>query len=403
MNNLLKSIQKPLSALARSLSFLNPKLTQIMEPTQPYDPSLLKDTKLKRPMSREGAGAEVAALNSLLGMMNNPEITGAQVPPGEDVKAPAPGARITATEVRESAEALDRHRSTLIGRDPVMEAGPRTTRPSHPVNLQPPMPANVPVRKPIGNRIFLTGRIKMGKDYVAAASEAKIFNLADPLYALAEYCFGVTVNANEGKEIPGVRDFLQTAGQWGRGEVNAKYPLTPGRAVFIKFVRALVNEDRLRDTGVDWRSYGVNENIWLEACVAMTDAYLSQNPGKRVIISGVRFVNEFKFLRAAGWNHYHVMASPATWQKRLVAAKIPETSPSLKDISEGLAASLDNDVTRKISQNRHGNQLHVIWNDPDVAAPSQRLLSLNQFLQELAIADIPEELPPVAGASVSED
>lgn len=399
MNNLLKSIQKPLSALARSLSFLNPKLTQIMEPTQPYDPSLLKDTKLKRPMSREGAGAEVAALNSLLGLMNNPEVTGAQVPPGEDVKAPAPGARITATEVRQSAEALDRRGQTIIGRDPVMEAGPAVLR----APVTPTEPPAAPVRKPIGNRIFLTGRIKMGKDYVAAASEAKIFNLADPLYALAEYSFGVTVNANEGKEIPGVRDFLQTAGQWGRGEVNAKYPLTPGRAVFIKFVRALVNEDRLRDIGVDWRSFGVNENIWLEACVAMTNSYLSQNPGNRVIISGVRFVNEFKFLRAAGWNHYHVMASPATWQKRLVAAKIPETSPALKDMSEGLAASLDNDVTRKISQVRHGNKLHVIWNDPDVAAPSQRLLSLNQFLQELAIADIPEELPPVAGASVSED
>jgi len=392
MNNLSKWIANLRTAGRGYVSFLNDKLKlkKQMEPTQ-YDPSLLTDTKLKRPMSREGAGAEVAALNSLLSMMNDPNLTGAKVPAGEDTTARLP----VPVPVGEN---LDKHGSTLIGRDPVMEAGPHPVRTGRP-SVQPPTPASQPLRQPVGNKIFLTGRIKMGKDYVAAASEAVIFNLADPLYALAEYCFGVTVNANAGKEEFGVRDFLQTVGQWGRGEVNAKYPLTPGRAVFIKFARGLANDDRMRDAGVDWSSYGVNQNIWLEACVAKVNRYLTENPGKRVIISGVRFVNEFKFLRAEGANHYHVMASPATWLKRLAAAKVSENSPALKDMSEGLAASLDADVTRKISQTRNGPKLHVIWNDTDVAAPSQRLLTLNEFLRELAIADV----PLVEGAEISED
>jgi hypothetical protein len=37
-------------------------------------------------------GAEVAALNDLLMTLNNPAITGAQVPPGEDVRVPVPAA-----------------------------------------------------------------------------------------------------------------------------------------------------------------------------------------------------------------------------------------------------------------------------------------------------------------------
>jgi hypothetical protein len=253
--------------------------------------------------------------------------------------------------------------------------------PVHPKQSAPPVPVDF-------RRIFFTGRIAVGKDYVAAASGAKIFGFADPLYYLVKHFFGVDCSATAGKNLPGVRACLQTFGNWGRGEVSEQYPLTPARAAFVTMIRSLSASGVLdKSLGVDWATYGSDKNIWLAACVARVDAFRKTNPEARVAITNVRFQNELKALREAGWTHYHVMCSPATWKDRLTKRGLAENSPALRDESERLAAFLDGDVTKKISGNAGGGRLRVIWNDNVVKPPSNRLHTLDQFLQEAAVAD----------------
>jgi hypothetical protein len=320
--------------------------------------SELKDTKLKRPMDKSAMGGDVAALNALLGMMNNPDITGAVVPKG--------------AAVRTNEVLQDKSGATVIASDPAVAAlAPLPKATPTPLPAAPTTPRNP-------QKIFYTGLIGAGKDYVAEQTEATIFGFADPLYHLVEYFFGVTVNRHKGKEIPGVRQFLQAAGQWGRGEINEQYPLTPARACFITMIRSLGEMGRF-DTSfeVNWTSYGRNKDIWLDGVNRRVERYLDADPASRVAITNVRFMSEFKRLPELGWTHYHVMCSPETRAKRVSVVGNP------KDISEALATALNSNVTKQISAQPKGPKLRVIWNDT-VPAPSSRLYSVAEFLREIS-------------------
>lgn len=297
---------------------------------------------------------DAAGLSSLIGFLNDNRITGAVVPKGEVVNA-SPVESVVAEVVRPApaAATLDPTPKQVSTQQPI--AAPKTPAPA----------ANL-------TRIFLSGRFKTGKDFACTQAGFKILNAADPLYFLARYFFG-------DRPKDQVRTFLQTVGQIGRGTTSAEYSLTIERACFIEAVRKASknwNKEVAVTLRVDWSSYGKNENIWLDSLVARAK---SEPAGAKIAISGVRFQNEFSRLSAEGFVHFHCMASAASWSERLKKAGLTPESPACKDISEQLAASLDQSVTKQLSAQRQGPKLRCIWSDERVPAPSARLLTIAEF------------------------
>jgi hypothetical protein len=339
-----------------------------VENTIPSDVSgMLKSTKLARLMNRANVGHEVAALNATIDFLNNPAVSGAEVPAEEKANthvAPA-----------------DRHGATLLTSDSILESTKQVVVVSSP-------PQNLPVVNippPDFRRVFYTGRLCVGKDHIASATGAKLFGYADPLYYLCKKFFNLDVSSTEGKDKPGIRATLQAFGQWGRGEVNEQYPLTPARACFVTMIHSLAAASALDESfGVDWASYGLNQNIWLDAGLMRVEQYIAGGGGN-VAITNVRFEKEYHALRKAGWVHFHVMCSPTAWKDRLAKRGMTTDSPTLRDMSEKLAAGIDRDVVAKISASKQGVRLRAIWND-SVPAPSPRLYTGSQFLQEFAIS-----------------
>lgn len=333
----------------------------------------LKPQPLKRPLDRAVMGGDVAALNGLLGLLNNPAITGAVVPKGEKVNANV---------------MLDKTGATMLPSDPAVAATPeQLERVSKQIAPPPPV---IPATPRNTAKIFYTGLIGVGKDYIAEQTGAKIFGFADPLYHLAEYFFGIVVNSKKGKDIPGVRQFLQMAGQWGRAEVSEQYPLTPARACFISMIRSLGEAQRFDSRyEIEWSKFGSDMHLLVNGVVKRASAYLEATPQGKVASTNVRFQPEFKALSGLGWSHYHVMCSPATRQSRVKVL-------SDKDTSEALAAALNNDVMKRISAQPRGTKLRVIWNDT-TPPPSPRLYTVPEFLQEIAIAAVPEQNAVVTG------
>jgi hypothetical protein len=314
----------------------------------------LQDSELKRPLDKAAMGQEVKMLDNLLGFLNNPNITGADAP-----KVPK------STPVPVTAA------PAIAGADTVSITEP--TAPARP--------------KPItAQRFAFSGRLKVGKDHAANALGAKIFGFADPLYALQDHFFGTSAGTDpRQKDIPGARAFLQAAGQWGWGCVSEKYPLTPARACFTTMVRSLGRAGLFpADLQVDWDSFGRDKEIWVKAALRRIDSYSASHPGHRIAIVNARFDHEFALLKSSGFEHYHVMCSPKTHANRLVKAGLTDKSPVVNDESEQLAKALDADVIRKISGNRSGPMLKVVWNDDESPSPSPRLYSLSNFLAALA-------------------
>lgn len=316
---------------------------------------------LKRPLDPSQMGRDVAALNNLVGVLNDPRITGAEVPPGEDVRA---------------------KRTAIL--DPNALPDPAITEAAAHV-----APAPAPAVSRDISKVFYTGRLGVGKDHVAAATGATIFGLADPIYFLVNQLTGLSVSSTSGKDTPGVRAAMQQIGQWGRNTINASYPVTPARMMFVRMIQAVSkNIDPQGNTGVDWTTFGIDEDIWFKALLKRVEKF----SGGSVAVTNVRFANEYKQLVAAGWQHYHVMCSPATWAKRLAKQKLTPESPQVKDTSELLAQQIDADAIKQISRQPSGPVLHVIWNDPDAKCPSSRFLTTAQFLQECSIQATPAQV-----------
>jgi hypothetical protein len=170
--------------------------------------------------------AEALALNGLLGFVNNPAVTGAEVPPGVETKV-------------------------LIQ--------PRVLQPESAPAA--PLPASVPVDH---SRVYFTGRLATGKDWIADQMNAEIFGFADPIYYLASYFFGIQVDRNTNKDLPGMRSWLQSIGQWGRAHVDAETPYTPARSIFIALIRSLAAHGALsKDYGIEWDKFGSDQMLFL--------------------------------------------------------------------------------------------------------------------------------------------
>lgn len=295
-------------------------------------------------ISGQGASAEISGLNNLLRSVNTPEFSqddgnGPFVPPTDPIPEATQQRVLTAARPLETIYAP---------------------------------PAE---KKQLPQFIFTTGRLRVGKDFILKSLGYQIHGFADPLYALQKYFFGT-----DDKTVLGARKFLQTVGQWGRGQVDANYPLTATRATFTTIIRGLGQNGSLpKSLGVDWSRFGLDPDLWLNAFLTRMN---TQPEGLgRHAVSNVRFNNEHEGLSNAGWTHFHVMCSPQTWAKRLKegGGNLTPQSPEVKDFSEQLAAGLDADSLKRAKLKPQGPKLRVIWNDPGVRSPSPRFYTLNEL------------------------
>lgn len=317
---------------------------------------LLSNQELKKPLDRANLGTDSLALRSLVNFVNNPEISGAV---------------ISAADKKEIADTfkqpLDRRGATIIA-----EPTPSTSQESPTASNSPP---DTTTPATLGRKIFFTGRLCSGKDWCASAIGARVFGFADPMYQLTKYLFGVDVTATEGKQIPGVRKFLQVVGQWGRNEINEQYPLTIERSMFCLMIRSLANQNIL-PSSVDWGVFGMNADLWIDGLITRVNNLQDE---QRVAVTNCRFVNEYKRLLAEGFSHFHVVCSPQTWVSRLQMKGLKPDSAEVKDMSEKLASDLNTNLTKQLSEQRNGRKLRVVWNDPQVPPPSNRIYTLAEF------------------------
>lgn len=330
------------------------------------DPALAADTLKK--MTR--TNAEAGTLRGLTALINNPEF-GEGVEDGNNGKFSAPSVDIT--------EATALHKDsfktfTVPGPVPDIDEGTIPVPDPMPRTDAPLKRAVAPVKGPavvFPNHIFTTGRLKAGKDHFLNSIGCKIHGLAEPLYELQRVFFG-----SDDKSAPGAREFLQVVGQWGRGTVNEKYPLSVSRATFTTMVRAMGPGGLIsRAHKVKWENYGKDDNIWLDALIARIEAEAGiVNP--RIGVSNVRFKNEFDRLTQIGFIHFHVMCSAKTWAARLAKDKKTPQSPSVNDISEQMAIGFDQSAMQQIKSKPTGPKLRVIWNDREAPAPSPRFITL---------------------------
>lgn len=292
---------------------------------------------------------DAAGLSSLIGFLNDPRVTGAVVPKGEQ--------QFTGAEVARPAAVAATLKPTP---EPVLTQQP-------PAVPQTPAPVSL-------NKICFTGRLMSGKDFVSEQAGLKVFSMASPLYELQKFFFG-----SDDKTLPGARAFLQQAGQIGRGEISAAYPLSIERANFIWLVRS-ISKELPDDLQVSWKLFGNSPDLWIDAMLNRVNTYLESNPTGKVAITNVRFQNEYTNLTAAGFVPFHVMCSPATWAERLKNAGMTPESPAIKDLSESMAIALNQSVTKQLSAQRQGAKLRCIWSDDKVACPSPRLLTVSEFV-----------------------
>jgi hypothetical protein len=320
----------------------------------PETKQLLAPSELAKPLDRANLGNDQHALRELVGFLNNNSVTGAVVPP--EAK-------------QEIAAVLSPSSTALIAPIPT-------------ASLSPPPEQSVPnTPAQLGRKIFFTGRMFSGKDFVASHIGADIFGFADPIYALTEYLHGVKVNSKEGKDHhPGIRQFMQSVGQWGRNEINSQYPLNAERAMFCMMIRSLANQNCLMP-GVEWGQFGLTPDLWIDGLLARVAATEQQQQTvyRRYAVTNCRFPNEYKSLTAEGWQHWHVVCSPQTWLARLSKNGLDAKSPVISDISEKLAADLNADLIKKLSTHKQGNKMRVIWSDELVPPPSNRIYTIGEF------------------------
>lgn len=310
------------------------------------DPTLAADT-LKR-MTRNNS--EGAALKALTGLINSPEFSESEAGTAGPL-APPPA------DIDEGLVPIP---------DPLPVETPRKAL-LIPILHKREVPA--PSRLTFPNKIFTTGRLKSGKDHFLNVIGCRVHGLAEPLYELQKTFFN-----SDDKAAPGAREFLQAVGQWGRGVINDKYPLSASRAVFVTMIRAMGPGGLIsRAQKVQWENYGKDDNIWLNALIARIQA---SQEAERIGVSNVRFKNEFDRLTQEGFTHFHVMCSLKTWTARLAKDKKTPQSPSVNDTSEQMAINFDRAVVEQAKKQPSGPKLRVIWNDREAPAPSPRFITL---------------------------
>jgi hypothetical protein len=139
-----------------------------------------------------------------------------------------------------------------------------------------------------------------------------------------------------------------------------------GDGEFEPTLEKLLSLGRIRTSWVGFASPG----FWAQCVLDATP----DNTEDQLIVVGVRTSVEFKALQAAGFKHFHVMATPGTAQRRTPTGYNGELS--------ALSQALDSSTHKQISAQRNGQRLNVVWND-DSNPPSGRFISAAQFQKEV--------------------
>jgi hypothetical protein len=243
--------------------------------------------------------------------------------------------------------------------------------------------------------IGFTGSACAGKDYLAGLLGARTEGMAEPLYWMTDCLFGLT---SEDRGVVGLRETWQTLGQWGKGTVNDRYPITPARGVFCEFVRSYFesrDEDyeakHDRPLCVDWPSYGFQEGIWIDSMVDRIDHRLLTKKDRLIAVTGLRFPIEIEAFAEKGWPVLHVMASPITLGRRQATQNI--TDEARRDVSEGLAHRLNSilwdaaspttpvpDIPDLLEMNDIRGVWGAVWNDPEAPCRNEEFLTPAELL-----------------------
>lgn len=381
MSSLQKYLQKVTTGFAAAFHFFQSQLKKIMNKISADELSIPATPNLP-PASPAKLAREAAALSSMVANLNKEAGVQGEPPevvlPSGSYKVQPSAAKRVETEAQHVANIKA---SAPPGVDFLVGRGPT-------VNVKPPEQVTHR-RSPFNPRLlFYTGRLKAGKDFVAAATGATIFGFADPLYAMRKFFFGEV-----DKDKFGAREILQLFGQWGRGVVSAQYPLNASRASFTVLARRLGSAgdfgigSGVNSWLIDWDSFGRNENIWLDGMLRRVKRYTQQhgNEEKRIACVNVRFPNEHKALTESGWTHFHVMCSPQTWEERIRAAGLDPKSPAMLDTSEQMAINLDRQALQAAQRNPSA-MLRCIWNDDKQPSPALKAFhSLDSFKADLEI------------------
>lgn len=186
-------------------------------------------------------------------------------------------------------------------------------------------------------KLGLVGPLGVGKDYVAERLGAKVLGFADPIYELASEMYPGLDGRDKTK--PGVRALLQQLGQYGRGTVNERYPLTAERALLCSVLRLSKPSSSNSDAGrfVDWSEFGLNENLWVDALLKRASLSTAEVGSPLVVVTNLRFDNEIEALRKDGFSIAGVVCSHHTLNQRQVGRT---DSTSLADISERLGLDM---------------------------------------------------------------
>lgn len=216
------------------------------------------------------------------------------------------------------------------------------------------------------NRLLFTGRSGAGKKYLAKLVGASVVNLDSPILGLVKKYYPEGKPENFGP-------FIATIRAWGDGVVNKDFPMTPTRFLFERFM----GRD---DGGVE--GFG-QPGFWIRYMLSTIE-----NAGALVAITNITTAAEYSALKAAGFTHFHVMCSAQTYASR----------PKRQGANDSLAAALDQDAIKKISGQRQGPQLPVVWSDQVVPPPSPRLWSAMNWVRSLTTGN--EQAASVAGVSL---
>lgn len=275
-----------------------------------------------------------AALRNLCGMLNDPRVTGAQVP---------------ADEKKEIEKILSSSPGPVASPSTASSAsGATTPTPSETQASASPLRVRAQL-----TRVFLTGRAGSPNE-VAPQTGAFVIDMKALVDGQMKTSFGVTPTPAIAAEFYA----------WSSGVVSAQYPMTLTRVLLESLIRKSLPTFGQPDYWIQW---------------VLSQAVTAEEAKKRVIVIGVESVANFKALQKAGFIHYHVMLSNLTAQNKAM------TPNPLSD-------ALDNDVIKKISFQKEGARLHTVWHD-NQPCPSGRFYSLPEFLTEFQGAVIsPDEV-----------
>src|ERR1035437_2488939 len=173
----------------------------------------LKTPVLKREMDRGQMASDAAVLRDLVGMLNDPRLSGAVVEKEEEpIQQPIPHPAPPIVVPFSPQERKELPKSGLVPGTGGANKGLAT-------DMRP-------------TKLFFTGHSKVGKSWLATRLGARVIEFDDPIYALAAAAFG------EGFDPALVDPFVREVRAWGDGEVSSRIPLTTTRAMFVENIRA---------------------------------------------------------------------------------------------------------------------------------------------------------------------